>query len=392
MRRRLRLDARLLGLAPFMLGILAGCLPGPTRTAATSAPLPLPEPTSTNLPSPTATSPPSLASSTVPTAETTSAELRLLGELEVGMANTAIGRQKLVSDVAWAPDGTQLAVAAFDVTTGTIELLDLKTLDRLWSAETALTFDIEFSPDGNILAANFPTPGVILTWDVASGDRVLEVESGYLDPCLVGEHLEFLPDRGRIVTGYDLGKGPYETTIDLWDLQSGQCEGALLRTDGGLVSLWVEPSGQYMILTLLKVQEDPSKRVSIWNLETLEPTCSAPGNIGALAGNGRALAIVGPDERSIELRRVPDCQLIRAVAVDFDVFSLALSPDASLLAVGGAGLEIWDLSSLSKLAHVEDVPSAVTVLAFSPDGSMLISTGSANPGEKTKILLWEFGS
>ena len=388
MKRARRSIAVTLGLVISMLGILSACVPAPAGTAATTAALASPDQASTQLPSPTAVSIPSITPSMVPTPEAAVADLQLLSELEVGSANTASGRQKLVSDIAWAPDSAKLAVATFADTIGQIELLDPMSLQHLWTVETMLTFDIEFSPDGSALAANFPTPGVILTWDVASGDPLLEARS---NQCLVGRYLEFQSGGDRIVTGYDSGKEAYETTIDSWDLQSGQCQGELLHADGLLVSLSVDPTGRYLILTLLKVQEEPSKRVSVWSLETLEPICSVPGTIGALAHSGSALAVVDPEGQRIKVWSVPDCQLLWAIDVDFDVFSLALSPDSGFLAAGGGRMEVWDLSSSSKVADIEEVPSPVTVLAFSPDGRNLISTGSANPGERTRILLWGLG-
>ncbi len=64
---------------------------------------------------------------------------------------------------------------------------------------------------------------------------------------------------------------------------------------------------------------------------------------------------------------------------------LDFAPNGSLLAVGtGTNLEIWDVSTASRIASLQGHADAVTHLAFSPDGRFIATAGMDN-----QLHLWQ---
>jgi WD40 repeat protein len=119
-------------------------------------------------------------------------------------------------------------------------------------------------------------------------------------------------------------------------------------------------------------------------LETMEDPNTSTGTVGVLdwrrdgrvlavqvepsyvelwdVGTGRALKTLGPGPRQVE--------------------SVSLSPDGSLVAMGGDSVELWDADEGTRVHELNGhvyVPS----LAFSPDGDLLATGGTTG-----EIRLW----
>jgi WD40 repeat protein len=383
--RKILPSIRFLGLFGLLIGFIAGCETPSLEVSETQHPAATKTPFPTDISTATITSMPSISPTITPTSTENDIGPQIIHKWDAGAVNQSSSRQNFIADIAWSPNNIDVAVATFGENAGSIDLFNSRTSERSWSVETGLTFSLDFSPDGEVLAANFPTPGVIRLWDVATGDIQLEIEG---EECLVGRFLGFNPDGKAMMTGYDFGKETYETIINLWDLESDQCEGEFIRRDGLLESLTVHRKGDQLILTLLKIQEGESQQVILWDLATGEQVCSIAGSMHAVSQNGDVMAVLGQDQRQIGIWKMASCDLVGTFHTDIGVISFDISPDGNLLAVGGDRFQLWDLSTGDKLHELQGSPNLIKRLAFSPDGRFIITAGPAEPSERSAVILW----
>jgi WD40 repeat protein len=134
--------------------------------------------------------------------------------------------------VAFAPDGTRLAVANNDIEDHSIKLWDLPSgrAVRTLSGHQLEAKCIAFSPDGKLLASASEEPSVRV-WDLAAGKTQRTLAGAY-------DQVYFLPDGRSLVTaGGDNGE------VRFWNLQTGQFERSVILK--GVVSVTaVSPDGQ----------------------------------------------------------------------------------------------------------------------------------------------------
>jgi WD40 repeat protein/tRNA A-37 threonylcarbamoyl transferase component Bud32 len=306
--------------------------------------------------------------------------------------------------VAFSPDGSLLVLA---VGNG-VRLLDLRQhgAPRILSQEGASV--VAFSPDGARLAAG--GGNVVRVWEVGSPAVAPSILRGHQGFVMTAS---FSPDGSRLVS---VGT---ERTVRIWELGragaplvmpkfegSGAPQSALwsrsiqtvsFSPDGsrvysgapnGAVTMWDRASGGAPVLLL-------SERVPLPGSPARGTAVAPELRVVDLSADGTRIALAALDATQVWDTRNPDAPPLRlgnhdasptrsGRAFGAPVLALRLSPDGRTLALSRAGsgaVLLWDFRSLG--VRRLSVPSWVSSLAYSPDGSKLAA------GYELEVCIWD---
>jgi WD40 repeat protein/serine/threonine protein kinase len=303
--------------------------------------------------------------------------------------------------VAFSPDGARLASAAHD---GVISLWDVRPGQdvppavaafapagvmegltgfahattgvplRLLTEHTDKVHSVVFSPDGTRLASGSGDYTARI-WDARTGQVLLTCRDHKADV----KRVAYSPD------GKWLATASFDRTVKLWDAVTGQ----VVRTFKGhtepVYGLAFSPDG----IRLVSSSDDGT--VKFWGVST-DPeahTLTSPYSVTSVAfsPDGRQLASAGMDGVRLwavqtgqirctwEAREAPSGQP-RSKGRRFN--QVAFSPDGKYLAAGGETLKVWDGMTCQEIHTLPGHTKEVTSVAFSPDGTRLVSASKDN--------------
>jgi WD40 repeat protein len=230
---------------------------------------------------------------------------------------------------------------------------------------------IAFCPKGELLASGGDDRTVRL-WDI-KGKR----EAAVLNADEARIHaIAFSPD------GTMLASAGSQGAVTLWDLVKRAPHKVLNGHKGSVYALAFYPDGK----TLLSAGKDGVIR--LWKVDdsTVREQIAGYSGLGAVTGlaiglrgavwyamqNGRIYLQEGNETHSDAV------QSIAGREIDQDIpplQALAVSPDGSLVAAGGADttIELWEIQSGKSRSILRGHLSPVRRIAFSPDGQRLVS-------------------
>ncbi|MFI7092454.1 WD40 repeat domain-containing protein [Streptomyces lydicus] len=301
-----------------------------------------------------------------------------------------------LTSVAFSPDSKLLALGAGD---GAISLWDSATLKKTVAlsgptkvGSTRLS-DLAFSPDGTILAVAQDKTTTL--WHVATHTKIATLTDTEIDPVGVVS-LAFSPD------GTILACGNHHATISLWNPVTHSRITTLVDPVGytdspfkSVACVAFSPNGSTLAVSM------ENGRVRCWDVRTREITATIVGAkkyLPSIAFNPDGKILAGAtQDKAVKLwdatRRVERATLTftdigsRSDYVSRVVESVAFSPDGKTLAgsTGGGLIQLWDIATRKLTTtldgHADDARSA----AFSPDGTMLAATLDSRMG------LWKLG-
>jgi len=249
------------------------------------------------------------------------------------------GHDGIVWDVAFSPDGKEIASSSADGTVRIWRTADGALLRVL--QHPADISSIAFSPDGTILAAGgvkeWPVAAVWL-YDTETWLQMGELEAAWNIPAIV-----FFPERGYIVGG------GISRNVSVWSEASGE-ELFLLYHPGQVSALDRDRDGDTLI-TAPCTQADGSACAGseLWAWDMASGTIAGQVDAGVIDVSdldvsplGDLLVTVGRD-RFIRLHAVDDLHLVAFFdSLKGALNAVAFSPDATLVGVGASDVvQVW---------------------------------------------------
>ena len=299
------------------------------------------------------------------------ATIRLWDVATGDMLNTLTGHTASPSSVVFSPDGTTLVSGGWD---GTVRLWDVATGETRHTL-TGYYFSFAFSPDGRTFAGGC-RDNTIRLWDVATGD-MLNTLTGHTARV---NSVVFSPD-GTTLASMDSDK-----TLHLWDVATGETRHTLTwHTDQFPIAF--SPDGS----TLASHSRDNTIR--LWDVATGETRHILTWHTGqspvAFSPDGRTLAS-GSSDNTLRLWDVATGETRHTLTGHAgNVFRVAFSPDGRTLASGSddATLRLWDVAT-GETRHTLN-RYGVSSFAFSPDGTILAGCAGYSYSEDKAIRLWD---
>ncbi len=239
---------------------------------------------------------------------------------------------------AFSPDGKFLATGGL-FQDRDIKLWDIALGKQRWSVtQEESAKSVAFSPDGTLVAASFSDDVV----------RVLRVENGKSIDLKSDKHAWIRRNARKPPAHHTSARGPIEFSRD----------------------------GEYLISL------GTDNAIRMWDIETGVNVKTLPG-----AGGYTETMVLSPEGDSLGISTMPDdtvevwgAETIARFPHGTRVMAAEISDDASVLATGGKDkkVRLWRVETGELYQTLSGHVGPIRWLAFSPDGTLLVSSGTHN--------------
>ena len=304
-----------------------------------------------------------------------------LWDLATGQAARTLERvaeRDAYVSAAFSPNGRMLATGDYYLgkTPPMIRLWNVETgrLEKTLEGHTDHIWDVAFSPDGTNIAS-CSDDGTIRTWDVNSG-KLLRMIDGY------GSEI------GSVAVsadGHNLAAGYWSRQVRLYNTESGDTLHVFDDPKGEIDSVAFSPAGDKLASSSTRWEA----RVRIWDVKTGKPIFSiaADSHVISFSRDGKFL-LAGLSDGSIARWDVTSGQPLSSLQGHTGwISSLALDTTGTRAVSGGAYQDntarLWDLTNGQQLFRLDHV-DIVRAVAFNPNGNQV-----ATACDDGQIRLWE---
>ena len=276
----------------------------------------------------------------------------------------------VIAYVAFSPNGKLLATASYDKAAKIWDLATGQVVFTLLGHRSEVVC-LAFSPNSKLLATG-GFDGSVRLWETATGHsvRVIQPNKSIITA------IAFSPD-GSLLAG-----AVADDTIRIWDVVSGS-QKQTVEAQQTTMSLAFSPDGKRMARSSLGLPTE------LWDTHTWHRIGSiTPPKVGstlslAFSPDGKYLA-GGNDDMTARIWDAKSGKEIHVFKGHWgNVMAVAFSPDSKTLATGGDfSIKFWDMATGQNIGTItpkdrdpkHDSPGTGTMvysLAFSPDGSLL---------------------
>jgi WD40 repeat protein len=290
--------------------------------------------------------------------------------------------------------------------------------------EDSLLYGLRFSPDGKQLMAGDYPGGVVVVWDVETGEELQRIETGFGWRGTT-DYFFLSPDWQTLFVSREKRKAePLEKdgkrllrwegdgAVLAWDLWTGELKRTYQhQPPRNIRAMQLSADGKRFI-TLDELpgiyEGGPKRAVSLWNVETgqYHPLSDDLQSYGIISPDGRILAITADngDGYSQALKWIDLATGRERLSIPFRdqivwLSASAFSPDGRLL-VGNyrvyqrcrkwdtwqSSFKWWDCTTGSEVASFLEEENSFHRASFSPDGQRLVLLGWR--GEKNQLSLF----
>jgi WD40 repeat protein len=274
-----------------------------------------------------------------------------------------------VSTAEFSPDGTKIVTTGWD---GMVRLWDVGSGSELGSvAHQGRVVDAQFSSDGRVIATAGFEDGTAIVIDAATGRERLRLthegssrpRPGRGRPMPAGVRcLAFRPDQNAVATGGQDG------TVRLWDLADGR-ELQRFPHEGYILDAVFTPDGQYLLT-------DADNEICVWSVsggsrvERIDKTAEKDEFMSVLgmSPDGRLALVANSEQNSVQVRAMPELNVIATLLHDDDVFWAAFDKAGTRLLTASRDktARVWDARNWQETARVT-ANDFVYRASFSPD-------------------------